>query len=367
MSERVQAIDVLRGLTLALMITVNRSIDEASYSQLLHAQWFGLTLTDLVFPTFLFVVGNALSLTLERNQQLGDRAVLLRIARRVALIFLCGYLLYWFPFLQTDASGHWMLQPIRGTRVLGVLQRIALCYGTAALILHYGGKRGAWIYGLLVLPAYWVVLQLFGDLTLTGNAVLRLDRALLGEAHLYRGDGVPFDPEGLLSTAPAVVNVLAGYLAGSLLRTKGRTFETLTRLLLAGGACIVVGLGWSAMFPICKNLWTSSYVMCTIGVDLYALALLVYCIDLKGQRGWAQGFEVLGRNTLFIYLLSEMGNTLMNLIRVHGQDLFTWIYERGFHPWAGAANGALLYALAYLLCCWMVAWWLDRRRIYIRL
>jgi predicted acyltransferase len=365
---RILSIDVLRGLTLALMIVVNMSVSDTEvYGQLLHAPWFGLTLTDLVFPTFLFVVGASLSMALEKYRQLGDAAVLHRVARRVLLIFLCGYLLYWFPFLQLDASGHLALAPVAQTRIPGVLQRIALCYGAAALLVHFGGRRVALGFCVVALLGYWALLYGFGDYTLTGNAVLKLDRLLLGESHLYHGEHLAFDPEGILSTLPAIVNVLAGYFAGKLLQERGRSYESLTRLLLAGGACIAVAVLWNGVFPIGKKLWTSSYALCTIGIGLYALALLVYVIDLRGSRRWTYFFEVFGKNTLFIYVLSEVGNSIMGLVHVGGTDLFRWLYEAAFRPWAGTRNGALLYALAYMLCCWGVAYAMDRKRLYIRL
>ena len=366
LQDRTLAIDVLRGLTLALMIVVNMSIDDVSYGQLLHAPWFGLTLTDLVFPSFLFAVGASLSITLEKYQQLGSAAVLRKVLTRSVLIFLCGYLLYWFPFFRFDASGHLTLLPLAQTRIPGVLQRIALCYGAAALILHFAGRRAAWGFCVVALLGYWALLYTGGDLTLTGNAVLALDRALLGEAHLYHGEGVAFDPEGLLSTLPAIVNVLAGYFAGRVLRERGRNYEALGRLLLAAGLCIVVALLWSNVLPLGKKLWTSSYALCAVGIDLYVLALLVYMIDIRGLRGWTHFFEVLGRNTLFIYLLSEIGNSLIGMITVGAQSLYTWLYEVAFRSWAGPQNGALLYAIAFMLCCWGVAYALDRRRIYIK-
>ena len=367
-NERSLSVDVMRGLTLALMIVVNMSVsDETSYPQLLHAAWHGLTLTDLVFPSFLFVVGLSLSHTLGKYEARGERAVLQKILTRAALIFLCGYLLYWFPFLKFDQAGHLALRPLAQTRILGVLQRIALCYAGAAMLLHFGGRRAALTYSVVALLGYWAVLYCCGDYSLAGNAALRLDRYVLGEAHMYHGEGMAFDPEGILGTVPAIVNVLAGYLAGSHLQKHGRNYEGIAGLLLVGGLCLIAALAWGSVLPINKKLWTSSYVLCATAIDLYVLALLAYLIDIRGGGGWTRFFEVLGKNTLFIYLLSEVGNSVLGLIAVGDQNLFVWLYEHAFQPWAGVRNGALLYALAYLLCCWLVAYALDRRRIYIRL
>ena len=368
LGQRYQAIDVMRGIALALMIVVNMSIGETkSFAPLLHARWNGLTLTDLVFPTFLFVVGAALSFTLESYQRRGDAAVLQKIATRTALIFLCGYLLAWFPFVESDASGRWMLVTVAHTRIFGVLQRIALGYGCAALIVHYGGRTAAAAYGVAALLGYWWLLHAFGDYTLRGNVVLKIDALVLGDAHLYHGEGVAFDPEGMLSTLPAVVNVLAGYLAGRFVRERGPNYESIAKLLLAAALCIVIAIAWDSVLPINKKLWTSSYVLCTVGIDLAVLALLIFVINVRGQRHWARFFEVFGRNALFIFLLSEACETLLWMLHVGRESLFQWLYATAFQSWAGDKPGSLLYALAFMLACWFVAYALDRRRIYLKL
>jgi predicted acyltransferase len=365
--SRSQAIDVMRGITLALMIVVNMSMDGISYGPLQHAAWHGLTPTDLVFPSFLFIVGAALSYTLGKHQQAGDAALLRKVASRSGLIFLCGYLLYWFPFLAFDASGHLTLLPVSHTRIFGVLQRIGLTYGAAALVIHFGKRTGAITFSVVALLGYWALMHAFGDYSLTGNAGLKLDLLVLGANHMYHGEGIAFDPEGILSTLPAIVNVIGGYYAGRLIQSRGNTTAAISRLLIAGVLCIAVALAWNPLFPINKKLWTSSYVLCTIGIDLLVMAALVYVIDMRGWRGWAPFFEAFGKNTLFIYLLSEVGNACMGLTYVGTQSTFMWLYEAGFHSWASPANAALCYALAYMLCLWLVAWVLDRQRIYIRI
>jgi predicted acyltransferase len=368
LAQRSQSIDVMRGLTLALMIIVNMSIsEEKSYGPLLHAVWHGLTLTDLVFPSFLFVVGTAMSFTLEKYQSLGNAAVLKKIFTRTVLIFLCGYLLYWFPFFEFDKTGHLALLPLANTRILGVLQRIALGYGFASLILHYGKARGAFAFSAVALLAYWWILWTFGDYTLTGNAALKLDLAVLGESHMYHGEGLAFDPEGLLGTLPAVVNVLAGYFAGRLLRELGPSYEAIAKLMMFGAVCLVVALCWSSVFPFNKKLWTSSYVLCTVGIDLCVLALLVYVIDLRKLRGWTYFFEVFGKNTLFIYLLAEVLMSIGWIAHVGPLALFDWLFNHGFQWWAGDKNGSLVFALVFMLGCWLVGYAMDKKRLYIRL
>ena len=363
------AVDVMRGMTLALMIVVNMSIDEAhSYAPLLHAKWNGLTPTDVVFPTFLFVAGMSISFALESYLKIGTAAALKKIFRRTALIFLCGYLLYWFPFFHFDEAGRLALLPFARTRILGVLQRIALDYCLISLVAIYLGTRSALILAGALLLGYWAVLTQFGDYTLEGNAVLKLDLFLFGPEHLWHGEGVAFDPEGVLSTLPAAVNMLAGYLAGRALRAHGADRALLWRFVGGGAVCVALALAWNTVFPINKKLWTSSFVLCTIGIDLVVLAVLVWVIDVRQLRGAATHFfEVFGKNTLFVYLLSEVGNILMFLIPVGGLSAFDWLYRNGFESWAGSKPGSLLYSLAFMLFCWLVAWGMDRRRIYVTL
>jgi predicted acyltransferase len=368
LAHRSRAIDVLRGLTVALMIVVNMQVGPGqSYAPLLHASWNGLTPTDLVFPTFMFVVGTALSFTLEKYAALGEAAVLRKIATRTALIFLCGYLLYWFPFFTTGPGGSLILAPVEHTRILGVLQRIALGYGAAALIVHYGGRAGAISFSVGALLGYWWLMHAFGDYSLAGNAAIKLDKLVLGEAHMYHGEGVAFDPEGILSTLPAIVNVLAGYLVGRFIRDHGVSRFTILRLLAAAVVCLLLSLWWNTVFPINKKLWTSSFVLCTVGIDLGVLAILIYAVPQAKERRWTYFFEVFGRNTLVIYLLSEVGQTMLNSIHIGQQSLFAWLYAVGFVPWAGDKLGAALYAVAYMLGCWLVAYGMDRKGIYIKL
>ena len=368
MGNRFRAIDVMRGLTLALMIVVNLQIGAGkSYVQLLHAPWDGLTLTDLVFPTFMFVVGTSLSFTLDKYELLGDAAVLRKVVTRTAFIFLCGYLLYWFPFFSLDTTGHLVLAPISHTRILGVLERIALGYGAAALIVHYGGRAGAIGFAVSALLGYWWLMHAFGDYTLAGNAAIKLDKLVLGEAHMYHGEGVAFDPEGILSTLPAIVNVLAGYLAGRFVRDHGTGGRTTARLVLAGAVCVLLALWWNTVFPINKKLWTSSFVLLTVGIDLGVLAILVYMVPQKQNRRWPYFFEVFGRNTLVIYLLSEAAEKLLHMVRIGPRSLLEWVYAVGFASWAGDKAGSLLYAIAYMLCCWAVAYAMDRKGVYVKL
>lgn len=367
--QRYLALDVLRGLTVALMIVVNTPGDWGSvYAPFLHAEWHGFTVTDLVFPSFLFVVGNALAFALGKYENLGHGAVLAKLCKRSALIFLLGFLLYWFPFFKLDDAGQFAWSPLSHTRIPGVLQRIAVCYLAAALILHYWKTRGALVFSACALLGYWAILATWGDYSLHGNAPAKLDLILLGDSHLYHGEGLAFDPEGILGTLPSIVNVIAGYLAGSFLRQAApvQLRSSLYQLAVAGAICVAVALCWNEVFPINKKLWTSSYVMLGIGLDLLLLALLMFIIDVRKITGWTYFFEVFGKNTLFIYLVSEVLVIIAFTVRIGGGNLYQWLYQQWFTGWAPARVGSLLFAVSFMLLCWLIAYGMDKRKIYIK-
>jgi predicted acyltransferase len=193
-----------------------------------------------------------------------------------------------------------------------------------------------------------------------------IDRWLLGEKHLYHGEGVAFDPEGLLSTIPAVVNVVAGYTVGKFIQQKGNTYEGLTKLLLVGAALVFAAYCWNLSFPINKKLWTSSFVLQTVGLDCIILSAIIYIIHFKQKTNWTYFFEVFGRNPLFIYLLSELGATLLYFFRADSKTtLYQWIYQN-IYSHAGAYVGSLLFAISVMLLCWLAGYFLDKRKIYIR-
>jgi predicted acyltransferase len=365
-SNRFQAVDVLRGLTLALMIVVNMSIsDTLSFSQLLHSTWNGFTLTDAVFPTFLFVMGNALGFTLERYETQGRTVLLRKVAVRTGIMFLCGLVVSNFPFFTfQDGAVHW--ESLSQLRIMGVLQRISLAYALATLIVHVSGIRGAVIYIAAALIGNVWLNAAFGDNTLAGNAALKLDTFVLGASHLYRGEGMPYDPEGLLGTFPAVVNVLAGYLAVRYVRERPEGRTPLPFLFSAGLVLIVLSLALNGWVPINKKLWTSTYVLCTTGLDLVVLSALILLVDVWKVRWLPAYFEIFGKNALAIYILAELLMALAWTIQVGAHPLFLWIFEAGFH-WLPGKWASLLFALAFAQICWLVAFIMDRKRIYVRI
>jgi predicted acyltransferase len=369
-SQRFLALDVFRGMTVCFMIIVNTSGNGATtWSPLQHAAWHGFTPTDLVFPSFLFAVGNAMSFVMSRWAEKSQAEILGKIFKRTFLIFLLGYLMYWFPFVRM-VDGHLAFAPIGHTRILGVLQRIALCYGAASLLIYYLKPRGALLVSVFLLLAYWALLFLFGvpgqELTMTGNAGIRLDKFLMGEAHMYHGEGIAFDPEGWLSTLPAIGNVVAGFLVGSFVQRKGKSYEGLAQLLLAGFALMTVAYFWDLVLPINKKLWTSSFVLYTVGLDCIILAAVIYLTQFLEKTRWTPFFVVFGKNPLFIYLLSELLVTILFMIPMPPKtNLFRWLYAHVFRHF-GDYSGAFLFAVCYMLLCWSVGYWLDKRKIYVK-
>jgi predicted acyltransferase len=370
--ERFLALDVFRGMTICLMIIVNTPGNgETSFAPLKHAHWNGFTPTDLVFPSFMFVVGNAMSFVMRRWNEMSTGAVLGKIFKRTLIIFLCGYLLYWFPFFEYNDQHHLILKPIADTRIFGVLQRIALAYCFASLMLYFWGTRTTVILSIGILILYWPVMVYFGTgddpLDVHTNAMLRLDTWLIGTNHLYRGEGFPFDPEGLLSTFPSIGNIVGGYLVGKYVQKSGKTYEGLAKLMMAGFILFVIAFWWNYGFPINKKLWTSSFVLHTVGLDCMILACIMYYVDFLNKRTGTYFFEVFGKNPLFIYMVSELSIEIFYMIHIGGTPLPEWLFQNVFSL-GGAIPyiGSLLFAVFYMLYCWLVGYILDKRKIYVR-
>lgn len=370
--QRYLSLDVFRGMTVAFMILVNTAGNgKYVYVPLEHARWHGSTPTDLVFPFFLFAVGNAMSFAMKKYEAMGNAAVLGKIFKRFAWIFGIGVLLNWFPFVRVDISGHYIVRGFHELRIMGVLQRIALCYLFGALIIHFFKARGAFVIACSLLFIYWFLLLAFGNpndpYSMLGNAGYYLDKWILGENHMYHGEGVAFDPEGFLSTIPAVGNVIFGYLIGKFIQEKGRNYEMLSKLFVYASIFIVSALIWNMAFPINKKIWTSSYVLYTAGLATAFIALLIYVIEFQGKTRWSYFFEAFGKNPLFIYILSgAIVKCYFLIIMAPKKNFYAWFYEHGFQSWAGNYNGSVLFALFHVLLLWVIGYWMDKRKIYIR-
>ncbi|MBK6828579.1 MAG: DUF5009 domain-containing protein [Chitinophagaceae bacterium] len=382
MNQRFYSLDVFRGATVCLMILVNNPGSWGSiYDPLEHAPWHGLTPTDLVFPFFLFAVGNAMAFVMPRLEQGGDAIFWKKVATRSLIIFAVGLFLTWWPFVKWSGD-HLVLKPWeftddkgqpQGIRILGVLPRIALCYFFAAIIVYYLKLRKAFYLGLLILILYWMLSYFLGDPAdpysmkgWFGNAV---DKAILGEAHMYKGEGMPFDPEGIMSTLPAIVQVIFGYMVGNYIQQKGKTYEMVTGLFAAGVGLLLAGFCWDMVFPINKKIWTSSYVVYTSGLAMITIATMIYMIEFKNIKGGlARFFDVFGKNALFVFALSAFLPKGFALIRLgDGVNPWNWLYKKVLIHVPGAKeNGSLLYAIAVIIFMWAICYWMDKKKIYVK-
>ncbi|ADG11577.1 DUF1624 domain-containing protein [Caulobacter segnis] len=368
-AARFLSLDVFRGLTVCLMIVVNTAGPGAkAYTQLVHAPWFGFTAADAVFPSFLFAVGCSMAFAFSRP--IPTNEFLAKVLRRAALIFLLGFLMYWFPFVK-KIDGHWALIPFADTRVMGVLQRIALCYMLAAFAVRWLSPRLIVALSAVLLLGYWAILMTLGDpaapLSKLGNAGTHLDLFLIGQNHLYRKDG-GFDPEGLLGTLPSTVNVLAGYLAARFLKENPGSQSAMARMAIAGVVLILAGLAWSPLFPIAKKLWTGSFVLLTVGIDLVLLAALTKLLEGRDPNPGTYFFQVFGLNPLVIYLFSEIFVIVLGMIQVApGVGIYEWVGVNIFQAMAPGAFGSLLCAVAYMLVCWLLGYVMARRGIVVKL
>lgn len=477
---------------MALMILVNNPGSWGHiYSPLEHAHWHGLTPTDLVFPFFLFAVGNALAFVLPRLQQAGDAHFWQKVVKRTLLIFLIGLFLNWWPFARWQnnelvATGWtWMNAEgkLFGVRIFGVLQRIALCYFFASVLAYYLKPRGAFLAGFIMLLFYWmlcVVGNPADPYSLTGWFGTDIDKAILGELHMYKGEGVAFDPEGLMSTVPAIVQVIFGYLVGDYIIKNGKAREgvdtvdggqmtvdsgkntddgrqvtvgsgknrddsgqmtvdsgnitegggqmtvdsgkntgdggqmtgdsgnitddggqmtvdskrvessrpptepqnhlyyLLTGLFIIAMAFLLGGYAWGLSFPVNKKIWTSSYVVVTTGMAIAILATLIYFLEVKKVRSWwTRFFDVFGKNALFVFALSAFLPKGLRLIRIPNGvndkgiaqyvSPWNWLYEKVYKFVPGAPEiGSLLFALTVILFMWAICYWMDKKRIYIK-
>lgn len=368
--ERFLALDVLRGLTIALMVLVNTPGSWSTiYDPFKHAAWHGFTITDLVFPSFLFVVGNAMSFSMRKFDTQPDSVFLKKVIRRTFKIFFIGLFLSAFPFVYRS-GGELLFKDLTDMRIMGVLQRIALCYFFASLIVKYLKLKGSIILSAVILMVYWGIMYYFGNAadpySMEGNAALKFDLLVFPAENLWRGFGFPFDPEGLLSTLPAIVNVIAGYVAGIFIQRSGNNFTTVWKLVLVGLAFVIAGEIWNIFFPINKPLWTSSYVVLTIGWSLVLIGTLIWIIEVVRLRSWTYFFEVFGKNPLFIFVMSGIFVMLMNVIWINGGSMKGWIYDNFFLSWLEPYSASLLFAVTYMLLMWLMGYWMDKKRIYIK-
>jgi predicted acyltransferase len=376
--QRLLSLDVFRGLTILGMILVNNPGDWGSiYWPLEHATWFGWTPTDLVFPFFLFIVGSSLAYSL-RKYVLGteiDSAVYWRIVRRTVVLILLGWGMGMSYRLLSYLFGDATSISFSNLRYPGVLVRIALVYFAASLVVLQLGVRAQAALAMVLLLGYWA---LFGwlpspqdysvNLTPEGNVVRAVDRAVLGENHMYtRATTEKTDPEGLLSTLPAIVTTLLGYWTGLLIQRNGANGRTVALLVGIGLTCFAVGWGWGFWFPISKKLWTSSFVLLTGGLAMVVLAFCLEVFDVWGQRRLACPFEIVGINAIFVFVASGLEAQLFGIVKFGGITVHAWLYSHLFTSWiADPKLASLGFALTIVGVWWLILWGMSRRGWSVR-
>ncbi|MBW8747973.1 MAG: DUF1624 domain-containing protein [Acidobacteria bacterium] len=371
-SPRLTSLDVLRGLTIALMIMVNTSGDGAhTFPFLSHAPWNGCTLADVVFPCFLFMVGISIVFSLRGKLRKGvpSSTILLQAAKRALILFALGLAVSSFP--------HYTLHTFR---VFGVLQRIALCFFVATLLYLKAKPRTLVVVTVSILLGYWILLRWvpvpgFGMpgvdvpfLDPVGNFPAWLDRHLLPASHLYRAGF--YDPEGLLSSVPSLATALLGVLTGIWITRQGVTSATARGLLTASVSLLALSGLWSIWFPLNKRLWTSSFVLFNAGLSLLALWFFFQVIDLRpGKKRFIEPALVFGTNSLAVYAFSEFFAGTLDAIRLPGrhQTVQQWL----FHPltliFPNLYVAALAYALLFVGVCYLPMLLLYRKRIFIKI
>ncbi len=378
---RIVSLDVFRGLTMVLMILVNNpGTWSAAYPPLLHADWHGWTPTDLVFPFFLFIVGVALVFSFTKHLDAGvTRSDLtLKTLKRSAILFGLGLLLSAFPFFQFYPEFA-LLERLGRLRLMGVLQRIALCYVGAALLFLYARPRTRFYIATAILLGYWAAMTLipvpgFGAGQLAdpiGNLASWFDRLIIPN-HLWAGADFMRDPEGLLSTPNALVTVLLGVWSGRALMDSGLSADAKTaRLMVMGALLAALGGAWGWVFPVNKALWTSSYVLLTGGLAMLTLGVCYWWIDATGHKRWTRPFVIYGVNAITVFVMSGIVGRTISLIHLPAGDgstvdLQSWIFQTLFAPLGPAELGSLLYAITWVLGWYAVLYWMYRRGITIR-
>ena len=365
--QRLLSLDAFRGATMALMVLVNTPGDERHvYWPLQHAKWHGWTPTDVVFPSFLWIVGVAMTLSLGRRLAAGTpRAKLFaQAARRAAILYALGVLNYVYPSFDLSTE-----------RLLGVLQRIAICYLVAAAIYLTTRVRGQIVWIVSLLTGYWLMMAFIpvpgygaGRLDVAGNFAHYIDRIVLG-SHNYLWTRT-WDPEGIVSTLPAIATVLFGILAGHILQARRTLAERTTWLLLAGNLLIAAGLLCNFWLPINKKLWTSSFSLFMAGLDFAIFAAFLWCIDGLGRKRLAKPLVVMGMNAIAVYLLSEGLDQAFDWIHWtangHAITLRSWLYANLFAGLASPFNASLLYACCYVLLMYLFAYVMYRRGWFFR-
>lgn len=381
--NRILALDILRGITIAGMILVNNPGSWTYvYAPLQHAEWNGLTPTDLVFPFFIFIMGISMFISLRKYNFEASGSAIRKILKRTILLYLVGMGIAWFslllstwnalntenlPFLERLWKSAWNFDRIR---ILGVIPRLAICYGVGSIIsLVLKHKYIPHLIAVLLI-GYFILLLLGNGFEYNRTNILSIiDFKILGEAHIRNDNGI--EVLGILSTIPAIANVLLGFYVGKIMFERKDIHSKIEWLFIIGAVLTFAGFLFSYACPINKKIWSPSYVLVSGGLAASLLALLIWIIDVKGKKKWSQPLEVFGVNPLFMYVLAEIiaviiGNILIN--SVNGKiSLKALIYKDFLQPIFGNFPGSLVFAVFYVAFIWGFGYYLYKKKIYIKL
>ncbi|MEG1378918.1 MAG: DUF5009 domain-containing protein [Bacteroidales bacterium] len=387
---RLLSLDVMRGITIAGMIMVNNPGNWGSvYAPLRHAAWNGLTPTDLVFPFFMFIMGVSMDFSLQKYGATLNHAALKKIITRTIVIFAIGLGINWFSSAcygifnigDTEQTA-WQrfasnIFPLHSIRILGVMQRLALCYcGGAILSLLIRKKYFLWT-AFLILVAYAIILFAgHGFILSEDNIIAVIDRAVLGVNHMYSlanpaGGRIPFDPEGFLSTLPCIPHVMFGMYVGRIIMNERENIDRISKICIFGIILLFSGALLSYGIPVNKMIWSPTYVLVTCGLASLFLALLIWIIDIKHHIRWSRFFESFGINPLFMYVWAALMAIIIGNIRFWQDDkiisLKGFIYKDLLQPWLGDYPASLAYALLFVGFIWIFGYQLYKRHIYIKI
>ena len=373
---RLLSLDVFRGITVAAMILVNNPGSWSHiYAPLEHAEWNGCTPTDLIFPFFLFIVGVSISFALgsKKEHKAGHTKIILTALKRALILFALGLFLSLFPKVFTEP-----LEAFKTVRIPGVLQRIAVVFFISALIFVKTTQKTQLRIMIALLLGYWALLTLvpipgvgYANLEKEMNLGAWLDRSILTEAHLWKSSRT-WDPEGILSTLPAIATGLFGVLIGTWLRRKDRDASVkISWMFSVGVIAVILGLVWDLCFPINKALWTSSFVLYTSGLATIGLSLCYWLIDVQGYKNGTKPFMVYGVNAITVFFLSGLIPRILNMIMVKMPDgtevgLREWMYQTFFTPYFSPINASLAGAVTYILIWLAILWWMYNKKIIIK-
>lgn len=384
-SSRLLSLDILRGITIAGMIMVNNPGSWSYvYEPLGHAAWNGLTPTDLVFPFFMFIMGISTYISLRKFNFEFNKPTLLKILKRTVVIFLIGLGLGWlslsfrtFHNLSGEELGFFerfikSITNFEHIRILGVMQRLAITYGATALIAILVKHKYIPYIIVVTLIGYFLLLIFGNGFEFSENNIISvLDRAILGTNHMYKDSGLAIDPEGLLSTIPAICHVLIGFRCGEVLLTTKDNNERIQRLFIIGAIMTFLGFLLSYGCPINKKIWSPTFVLATCGLASTLLALLIWIVDIKGHKKWSVFFESFGVNPLFIYVAAGVFSVLLaNIQFTYDGEIINvkdFIYQICLQPYLGDYFGSLIYALLFVGFNWVIGNILYKKKIYIKI